>query len=218
MVSRGASRSAAVALTALCICTTWATTCCSESDDEPKRAPAATRLIQVSARLEVENAPIALGDKVEFTVTIQNRSNASVSLLNPFFDKGVPVRTVDLVVLDENGVTTGEIFRLARQSGSYVKLEEDAFFKLPPNGVVGKRDSAKLSIIRRQTEQIRRGKYRVQMIFRDWFVSEYPYSGLPLQPWDPAARMISSTSSGPRGGRKTTWAKSSSEATSWKLK
>jgi hypothetical protein len=138
--------------------------------------------------LEIEKTTVAIGDKLEFNVTVHNRSNAPVTLLNPFLAIGVPVNTADLVVIDEDGTAVGAILSLGTGSGSYQALNKGDFFTLPPRGIVGTRDSAKLSIIRRQNEQIRRGKYRVQMIFRDWFVSAYPYSGLPLCPWDPAAR------------------------------
>jgi hypothetical protein len=162
---------------------------CFASDDQvTSRAAQAQRAPPCAAHLEIKNTSLSIGASLEFIITVRNRSNAPVSLLNPFFKGGVPIATVDLVIIDENGIAVGEILSLARRSGSYHKLDESDFFMLPPDGIIGTRGVAALSIIRMQNEQIRRGKYRVQMIFRDWFVSEYPYSGLPLRPWDPAAR------------------------------
>jgi hypothetical protein len=138
--------------------------------------------VSCTAKLTVSNPVLSLGELFEFSVVVHNTTGAAISLLNPLYSPLVPIVTVDLLIYDGDGMCVGELYRLGRRDGSYQKLGETHWLNVPPDALIGKADRARASIVVSGVERLNPGRYRLQMVFRDTFVSEYPFSGLPPPP------------------------------------
>jgi len=136
----------------------------------------------------VRTARVVVGDEFEFSVLVTNTSGKPLTLFNPFLRRDVAAVNFDLFISDTSGNRLGELYQLGRRAGSYHKLAATDWTAVAAGGIIGVATCTRLSVLSRGQEQIQLGKYKLQASFRDNFDSQYPFDGLPLAPWDPAAQ------------------------------
>lgn len=140
---------------------------------------AATRC---DARLVVAANKAPIGTEIEFTITIRNRSDKALTLLSPTFSPLARIETVDLLILDSEEKAVGELYRVGRALEGSAQRNARWFWQaLPAREKFEKTDRIRLSVLRTGEEQLQPGKYKLQMVFFDKFLSEYPYQGLPTR-------------------------------------